>query len=397
MRGNPLNSNFAETLDTDVLVIGGGFAGMFTAYFLAQDGLEVILIDQGDFGTKASGVNAGNIHQQLMTYNYHTYGWDWFERWSIIGRYFKESFGIWQMLAREVGPALSVDVCGGLTVCENEQQLDFLRRKVELEKLNGIETVMVNRSDLTQMAPYISDRAAGACYCKVEGKINPLVAMPALLNATLATGSFRAFRHCRANNARKGRGHYTVTTSLGLIRCRRLVNASGAGAMDVASSLGIPLKVEKRPIQMLATEAAEPFMHHLLYHAKERMSLKQVSNGNVLVGGGWLASVDRRTGLAIVNRESIQGSLKVGASVVPKMLSLNLLRCWGGIIFTPPDGLPVVDRVSGQDGVFFAISNQFGVTLGPLVGRTIAEMIRGKSPSVDVKPLSIARPAVLSH
>jgi glycine/D-amino acid oxidase-like deaminating enzyme len=234
----------------------------------------------------------------------------------------------------------------------------------------------------------------GASFCEVEGKIDLLKAMPALLKATLNTGFLTAYRHCRVLNAEKKRDYYNIETSLGFIRCRRLVNAAGAGAMSIASLFGVQLKVEERPIQMLATEAVEPFMHHLLYHAKERMSLKQVSNGNVLVGGGWLGSVDERTGLTLVKRESIQGSLQVAASIVPSIQSLNLLRCWGGIIFTPPGGLPIVDSVPGHEGLFFAVSNHFGVTLGPFIGRTIAEIIRAKPPSIDIKPLSLNRPAV---
>src|SRR5207244_6840790 len=46
---------------TDILVIGGGIAGTATACYLAQYGHQVILLEQSDLATEASGLNAGTI------------------------------------------------------------------------------------------------------------------------------------------------------------------------------------------------------------------------------------------------------------------------------------------------------------------------------------------------
>ena len=51
---------------TDVIVIGGGLAGCATAYYLAADGVEVLLLEQGDLNSGASGNNAGSLHAQLQ-------------------------------------------------------------------------------------------------------------------------------------------------------------------------------------------------------------------------------------------------------------------------------------------------------------------------------------------
>jgi glycine/D-amino acid oxidase-like deaminating enzyme len=46
---------------TDILVIGGGIAGTATAYYLAQYGRQVILLEQGELAAEASGLNAGTF------------------------------------------------------------------------------------------------------------------------------------------------------------------------------------------------------------------------------------------------------------------------------------------------------------------------------------------------
>jgi hypothetical protein len=43
---------------------------------------------------------------------------------------------------------------------------------------------------------------------------------------------------------------------------------------------------------MIATEPCAPLVEHLVYHVVERLTLKQVANGNVLIGGGWEAARD---------------------------------------------------------------------------------------------------------
>ena len=64
-------------MKTDVLIIGGGLAGCATAYYLAKDGVAVILIERGDLNAKASGANAGSIHVQIPHTEFVDLGEDW--------------------------------------------------------------------------------------------------------------------------------------------------------------------------------------------------------------------------------------------------------------------------------------------------------------------------------
>ena len=51
----------AESNESDVLVIGGGIAGVATAFHLAQHGERVTLLERGEIAGEASGVNAGGL------------------------------------------------------------------------------------------------------------------------------------------------------------------------------------------------------------------------------------------------------------------------------------------------------------------------------------------------
>jgi glycine/D-amino acid oxidase-like deaminating enzyme len=53
-----------------VLVMGGGLAGLCSAYFLARDGVDVLLAERDEAGMAASTANAGSLHVQLLSYDF---------------------------------------------------------------------------------------------------------------------------------------------------------------------------------------------------------------------------------------------------------------------------------------------------------------------------------------
>ncbi len=48
----------------DVIIVGGGLVGSSIAYHLALTGVQVLLVDQGDLASGASGANFGNVQVQ---------------------------------------------------------------------------------------------------------------------------------------------------------------------------------------------------------------------------------------------------------------------------------------------------------------------------------------------
>ncbi|MBI1733643.1 MAG: FAD-binding oxidoreductase [Candidatus Rokubacteria bacterium] len=51
----------AAVTGADIVVIGGGIAGVSTAWRLAPRGHDVVVLERGEIASEASGVNAGSI------------------------------------------------------------------------------------------------------------------------------------------------------------------------------------------------------------------------------------------------------------------------------------------------------------------------------------------------
>ena len=66
---------------------------------------------------------------------------------------------------------------------------------------------------------------------------------------------------------------------------------------------------------------------------------------------------------------------------------------WMGSRPSLPDNVPVIGRSPRHGGVFFAFGHShLGMTMGPVTGRIIADLVAGRDPGLDMKPYGPVRP-----
>src|SRR5579885_757591 len=123
---------------TDVLIIGGGIAGCATAYYLAREGVEVILAERDDFNSRASGSNAGSIHTQISPQSFVARGEGWAHDFGPTIPLMLESVRIWSALDRELEADLELSMRGGITDAENDRQMHDIERKAKIERAYGL-------------------------------------------------------------------------------------------------------------------------------------------------------------------------------------------------------------------------------------------------------------------
>ena len=71
---------------------------------------------------------------------------------------------------------------------------------------------------------------------------------------------------------------------------------------------------------------------------------------------------------------------------------LHFVGRWAGLRPTTPDGLPMIGRLASIQNLTVATGHaMLGLTLGPVTGKVVAQLVSGKTPDVDVRALSPAR------
>ncbi|HSU04036.1 MAG TPA: FAD-dependent oxidoreductase [Acetobacteraceae bacterium] len=320
----------SEPRRADVLVIGGGLAGLCSAYFMARDGADVLLVERDEAGMAASTANAGSLHAQLLSYDFDD---DTPEDGGPAAHTLPlapRSIALWKEIAAAAGEDLGIRTEGGLMLAEDTAGMEWLRRKSAMERRWGIESHVLGANELRSLAPAVSDRMVGADFVPAEGYGDPLRGTMAVLMLAQRAGA-RVLRGAEVLDVGRVGNAWRVETSKGPVITGRVVNATGPWAARIGRMVGVELPVTGTVQQVIVTEPAPPLTRHLIAVAHRHLSLKQAASGGFLIGGGWFGDFDPETGRTRNLRRSIEGNLFVCGRVLPALHGLSFVRSWTGV------------------------------------------------------------------
>jgi glycine/D-amino acid oxidase-like deaminating enzyme len=362
----------SDRFTAQIAVVGGGIAGLCTAYYLASGGADVLIIDRDELGMAASTANAGSLHVQLLSYDFTN---DTPEDGGPAAHTLPlapRSIALWKEIGAAVGETLGIRTEGGLMLAEDAAGLDWLRRKSAMERRWGIESHVLGANELRSIAPALSERMVGADFVPAEGYGDPLRGTIAVRTLALRHGA-RVLTGAEVRAIERDGARWVIETSCGRIDAGVVVNATGPWAARTGRMVGLNLPVTGTVQQVIVTEPAPMLTRHLIAVANRHLSLKQQASGGFLVGGGWFGGFDPSTGRTHNLRRSIEGNLWVCGRVLPALHGLSMIRSWTGINPTI-DRAPILGEAPGLAGFYNTVTAN-GYTLGPIVGRLTAEAI----------------------
>jgi glycine/D-amino acid oxidase-like deaminating enzyme len=383
---------------TDVLIIGGGILGCATAYYLAKRGVEVLLVERGGLNREASGTNAGSLHIQIHAAHYR---FQYLESprarerqafFAECNRLFVEAARMWASLEHDLDADLGLRFEGGLMVAETEAELEILRHKVEYENSVGLHTELVSTRDMLRHEPCLSSQLLGASYCATEGFANPLLVAPAFMRRAREHGAaVSLFSRVESIEPAADR-RFLVSTNRGHILAQRIVVAAGAQTRHIGRLVALDLPVLVHPIQVFATESRPPMLRKLIQHAGTRpLSLRQTTYGTFVIGGGWPASEIAGRSRLTVERASLAANAAVALEVMPALRDVRIVRSWAGMTSTVgrKNRVGLVGQAPRLGHFFVLVASGLGFTLGPLLGRLMAELVAEGETSLPTGQLGL--------
>lgn len=376
----------------DVLVIGGGLVGCASAFYLARAGASVRVIERGDLNREASGRNAGSLHFQLE-HRLIEHGDAQAEQFAQIIPLNLMAMDSWASLETELGADLEIVMHGGLMLAETPEQVARLEKKYALEQRWGLPTELLDKADVLKRAPYLSDKVIAAGYSPQEGHANPRHVTLAYAQAAAKAGAVFDTKTRVRSLERKGATWLAhLTGDQGdrkPVQAESVLNAAGAWAGHIAEMANIHLPVYPVPLLMNVTDEAPPLLDHLIQHAGRKITMKQVRDGQILIGGGWSSRFHQKNGRLDYDRPpdpveaNIAGNLAVATDLVPHIKNRHLLRSWTGIASVTSDQLPILGEVPEAPG-FFVATGGSGFTLGPVYARLMSELIQKGSTEAHI-------------
>lgn len=428
-----LSTPLAHTCDlppeADLVVIGGGIAGVTTAIYAAKAGARVVLVEKGRIAGEQSSRNWGWIRQQ---------GRDPDELPLVM-----EAVRNWHALQAETNEDLGLRQTGTLYFAEDEATLERYRSWARIAAGHGLDSRVIDKAELSGMLPEARAGWIGALWTASDCRAEPWVAVPAL--ARLAARLGVAIRENCAARALDTEGSRVsgVVTEAGPVRAPSVVLAGGAWSSTLLRRHGIALpqlsvratvgQTESLP-EIFAGQGVDghfafrrrvdggyslaPSFDHDFFlgpdavrHARSffpefRRDMLSTNLRPASPAGypdAWRRVTrwgeDEESPFERMrvldpppNRRFVARMAQQFAAAFPSLGAVRVRKAWAGMIDSLPDMIPVIDHVPDLPGLTLLTGlSGHGFGIGPGVGRAAADLALGRDPGADLTPFRFAR------
>ena len=409
---------------TQAVVLGAGIVGTSVALQLAKRGLSVVLVDRRGPGEETSYGNAGVLEGNTLfphafpsrvsallrlvfkrapEANYHLSFLPQIAPWLLAYRasttpeaslafaedmrpLFSRAVAEHEALMTESGATRYLRKDGWIKVYRNGYSFDANARERAFASELGLEHRILDSDQTRTLEPSLSPVFRHAVHWPGAASVsNPLAVTKAYAERFSALGGVILKGDARTLD--RANGGWRVTTGAGPLDADNAVVALGPWAQDLLDPMGIkaPLKF-KRGYHRHYRPRGNAGLTRPVVDVDTGFCLAPMEQGIRLTTGAEFADRDAPPTPVQFNR-----LMPAAKDLFPLGEAVEAAP-WMGSRPCFPDSRPVIGPAPGQAGLWLAYGHaHWGLTLGPVTGRLIADMVTGATPFCDPAPYSVTR------
>jgi sarcosine oxidase, subunit beta len=327
----------------DVVIVGGGGHGLATAYYLAKDhGIRnVAVVEKGWLGGGNTARNTTIVRSNYL--------------WDESTRLYEKAMQLWEGLSQDLNYNVMFSQRGVLNLGHTLQDMRDISRRVNANRLNGVDGEILDTAGVKRLVPIIND-SPGARYPILGASFQPRAGVAR--HDAVAWGYARAadargvdiIQNCEVTGLKRdGSRIIGVETSRGLIRARKVGVVVAGNASVLADMAGMRLPIESHPLQAYVSEPLKPIVHTVIMSNAVHAYLSQTDKGDLVIGAG----VDAYTGYGQRGSfQTIEHAMQAIVEMFPVLSRVRMNRQWGGIVDVSPDACPIIGKTPVQ-GLYF--------------------------------------------
>ncbi len=327
----------------DVVIVGGGGHGLATAYYLAKEhGVRNIAVLEKDW---IGGGNTGR-NTTIVRSNY---------LWTESTLLYEKSLQLWEDLSQELNYNVMFSQRGVYNLGHSLQDMRDIERRVSANRLNGIDSVVVDATQIKKAIPLINTSKdvrypiLGASFQQRGGVAR---------HDAVAWGFARAaddygvdiIQQCEVTGLNRDGGRITgVETTRGSILASKVGVVVAGNASVLATMAGLRFPIESHPLQAFVSEPMKPVLDTVVMSNAVHGYISQSDKGELVIGAG----IDAYNGYGQRGSfHTIEHAMAAIIELFPMFSRVRMLRMWGGIVDICPDACPIVSKTP-VDGLYF--------------------------------------------
>ena len=375
----------------DAVVIGAGIMGASTAHFLAKLGFgEVALVEKRKLCGGSTQYSAAHVRQH--------YSNEVGIRLAVRGA---EMFG---NAEEELGDTAGFNQIGYVLFAPPDG-VQSLREVVAVQQGFGVDTVLLEPAEVEERWPELRLDGVGlVCYEKTSGFANPVQTVESLARSAEREYALHVIEGCEVLDVTTSNGRVTgVVTGDGEIAAGVVVNACGPWGDRIGRMVGIDYPITFSREHEAVFDAPEGFRQFpVVSDVPQRLYCRPYPGGKVLVGQGWPKQVepaDPETYDDGTDEAHLNTMVPLLLNRLPSLAPLLTQPNWGGAYVTGYSGVyditedwyPIVgeEEIAGYYSCFGGSGH--GFKIGPAIGESLAAVIAGQEPRVDISSLTGSR------
>lgn len=411
--------------DARVVVIGGGVVGVCAAYDLARRGVAVTLVERGDIAAGSSYGNAGLIVPShsvplaapgalwrglkwMLNPESPFYikprldpaliSWLWRFGAACTAAHVRRAMPVIRDLSvaslalfKELAAIPDLDFGfrqdGLLMVFRTEAGLADGRHEAHMLAETGIVARVLDGPAARDLEPALSRDVAGVVHFPDDAHLTPDRFVRGLARVVEGMGVEVRTGTEVLGCVTSGRRVIALETTRGTLPCGEVVLAAGSWSPEIGRALGLSLPIQPAKGYSVTYEMPRngPRIPMLLGEARCGVTPMRTPGGQILRFAGTL----ELAGLDLsINRRRVEAIRRAAPQYLVWDQEPPLIEIWRGLRPCTPDGLPFIGRPRAWDNVILATGHaMIGVSLGPVTGKLVAQLVARERPMLDLAPL----------
>lgn len=409
----------------DILIIGGGVIGVCAAYYLAEQGQPVTLVEKSDLCAGSSYGNAGLVASDhaipLAAPGVLSQGLRWlldagspfyikprldFDLLRWLWRFWaacrtepmrrtilvlldmkRASSHLFEQLTTGNDMEFGYEQKGRLFLFRTQAGFEKGLKEVRLLQEFGVTAQVLDADAVRQLEPNILPAIVGGVHYTGYAHLIPDRFVRELARVAQSRGACLQTGAEVIDFETSGRRISTVVTTRGDFRPNQVVLAAGAWSAVIARKLGLSLPIQAAKGYSVTVKRPPTAPHLPLSLDEAKVAVTPMGDMLRFSSTLELAGLDMS-----INRRRVAATRRALSDYLPGMENLDLIEIWRGLRPTTPDSLPIIGRSESLENFIVATGHgMLGITHGPITGKLIAQLVAGETPILNPAPFRLER------